>query len=336
MARVNIKDVANLAGVSPGTVSRTLNGNSYVSQETRAKILAAVEELNYKPNLAAKMLKAGRSHTLALVIPSIQNPIFPHVTQGVEDVANMYGYTTILCNTNEDTNREKQYISNLLARSIDGFIFATMTEKSDYIYELRQKGVPVVLVNRRNDDEIDAVQIDNFQATFDATNYLVSTGHRTIAFAMGNESVNVYRDRREGYLAALRHHGIRFYSEWLMQETYGPESFYALTKSLMLSEHRPTAILAGSDIKAFTIMRSLHDNGYKIPEDVSVVGIDNIPMSALVEPPLSSVSQPLYQMGSLAAKKLISQIEHKEETGKLLPPVVDIMTTELIIRKSAR
>lgn len=333
-ARANIKDVAKLAGVSPGTVSRMLTGNSYVGTETRAKIAAAIEELGYVAATRAKNEKKPRSNMIALVIPSILNPVFPDITQGVETVANDRNYTTILCNTNEDLAKEKEYIDQLLKRSIDGFIFATVREDSHHILKLRERGIPVVLVNRRLNDEVDAVQIDNFKAGFDATSYLISTGRRNVAFGMGDPALRVYRERKEGYLAALEQHGIRFREEWIMQETYGSESFYGLTKLMMASEHTPNAILASTDIKAFTVMRALIDNGYRIPQDVSVMGIDNIATSALLEPPLSSVCQPLAQMGALAARKLISQIEYKDEYGKLMQPVIDTLPTELIIRKS--
>lgn len=332
----NIKDVAKHAGVSPGTVSRTLSGKSYVNSETKEKVLNAIKELDYKPNPIAQSLKAGHSHTIALVIPSIENPIFPAITKGVEAVANEYGYMTILCNTGESIEREKKYIQSLMNRAVDGFIFATITDKSNHIYELRQKGVPVVLAMRSNDNLIDAVIVDNVKVAYDATKYMASTGCREIAFAMGDRSLKVYQDRLKGYMDALSDLGIPFKTEWVMHESNGAESFYSLTRNLVSGPCKPDAILASTDNKAIVIMRALHDIGIKIPDEISVMGIDNIPVGAMIEPPLSCVAQPLYQMGSLAANKLIGQIRHRGDHDDLLPPMVDIVKTEIIIRRSTR
>jgi|LSQX01.2.fsa_nt_gb LacI family transcriptional regulator len=332
----NIKDVAKLAGVSPGTVSRALNGKSYVKSETRERILNAIKQLDYKPNTVAQTLKAGYSHSIALVIPNIENPIFPSITKGVEAVANGLGYMTILCNTGESIEREKKYIQSLMNRAVDGFIFATLTDKSNHIYELHQKGVPVVLLMRSKDDLIDSVIVDNVKVAYDATKYLASTGCRKIAYAMGDQSLKIYQDRFKGYMDALRDLNIPFHPELVMYESGSEESLYGVTRNLVSGLSKPDAILASTDNRAIIIMRALHDFGIKIPDDISVMGIDNIPVGAMVEPPLSTVAQPLYQMGSLAANKLISLIRSKRDRNNMLPPEVDVVKTEIIIRQSTR
>ncbi|NLV58335.1 MAG: LacI family transcriptional regulator [Clostridiales bacterium] len=333
---VSLKDVAEHAGVSPSTVSRVLSEKPVVNENTRIRVMDAVRFLDYKPNELAKSLKLGRSNTIALMVPSIQNMIFPAITRGVEDTAKKAGYTVILCNTDEDVEEEKRYITRLRTRFIDGFIVASMLPGSDHIRKLWREGFPVVLTCRIYDDSIDAVGIDNETAAFEATQYLIRGGHKKIAFALGREEIPLYRDRFAGYRRALDSAGLPYDEELVIRETIGTGSFYFLTQNLIKRGTRPDAILASSDPKAFVVMRALHDAGLSIPDDVSVMGIDNVETSSQIEPPLSTVAQPLYEIGALAASKLIRQIQHKEKTGKLAPAQVDILKTDLIIRKSTR
>lgn len=333
---VSLKDVAEYAGVSPSTVSRVLTDKPVVNENTRIRVMEAVRLLDYKPNELAKSLKSGRSNTIALMVPSIQNMIFPTITRGVEDTARKAGYTVILCNTDEDVEEEKRYIAKLRTRFIDGFIVASMLPGSDHIRKLWREGFPVVLTSRIYDDTIDAVGIDNEAATFDAMQYLIRGGHKKIAFAMGREEIPLYMDRYKGYRRALESSGLPYDEQLVIHETTGTGSFYFLIQNLLKRGIQPDAVLASSDPKAFVVMRALHDAGLSIPGDVSVMGIDNVETSSQVEPPLSTVAQPLYEIGALAASKLIRQIHHKEKTGKLAPPQVDILKTDLIIRKSTK
>lgn len=332
----NIKDVAERVGVSISTVSRVLSGKTCVNEETRRKVLDAVRLLDYSPNVLAKSLKMGRTNTIALMVPSIQNFIFPTIARGVEDTARKNGYTVILCNTDEDTEVEKDYITKLRNRWIDGFIVASMMPGADHIRRLWEEGFPVVLTSRYYGDPVDAVVVDNYQAAYDAVSYLIRSGHKRIAIALGRDELPFYADRHRGYLTALKDHGLPCDESLIIHETNGTNSFYYLTKQLATRSDRPDAIFATSDPKAIVVMRALHDCGIRIPEDISVVGFDNAELSSMVEPPLSTVSQPLYEIGVLAAKKLFYQIRYKDEHGVPAPPTVDVLSTDLIIRKSTR
>ena len=333
---VKISDVAKLANVSISTVSRVLTGSAPVNDDAKARVLDAVKVLGYRPNTIARSLKGGSTNTVALMIPSIRNMIFPSLVRGVEDTGRKYGYKVILCNTDEDIEVEKQYISKLMTRWVDGLIIASMLPDSDHIRELAASGFPVVLTFRYYDETIDAVGVDNVSAAYDAVKYLINTGHRRIAIAMGRQVLNIYRDRFKGYCQALEDHGIPFDPQLVLPEGSSPSCFTGIIRKICALPDPPDAIFATSDPKAITVMRALRDCGQRVPEDVSVIGFDNIEISALLEPPLSTVSQPIYDIGALAAKKLIDQIRHKESTGELMPPSVDLMDTELIIRKSTR
>lgn len=332
----NINDVAEYAGVSASTVSRVLSGKSYVKEETKKKVMAAVRALEYTPNAMAKSLKMGRSDTIAIMIPSIQNLMFPDIVRGIEDTARRTGFTVVLCNTDEDVEIEKSYIAKLKTRLIDGFIVASMMPESEHILHLRNEGFPLVLTSRSYDKTIDSVVIDNVNAAFDAVSHLIRTGHKRIAIAMGRLKLPLYADRLKGYRMALERYGIPYDEDLVVHETNGTKSHYRLIRDLLDSGIKPDAIFATSDPKAIVVMRAVHDAGLSIPGDISVMGFDNVDISSMLEPPLSTVSQPLYEMGALAAKKLINQIRRKEETGHLPPPTVDVLATDLIIRKSTR
>ncbi len=207
----NLKQVATLAGVSASTVSRVLNGKSYVNETTRQKVMEAVQKTNYRPNVLAKSLKMGRSNTICLMVPSIQNLIFPEIARGVEDVARRNGFTVVLCNTDEDAAVEKAYIEKMKTRWIDGFVVCSNIGEADHIRALRVEGFPLVLVNRfeeRDIDVLDTVAVDSFQAAYDAVQYLVRTGHRRIALACGREELYFYRERYRGYCQALSDAGL--------------------------------------------------------------------------------------------------------------------------------
>ena len=330
---VTLKDVALKTGVSTSTVSRVLSGKECINPKTRDKILSSIKELQYTPNALARGLKLGQSNMIALIIPSIHNLMFPALTRGVEDIARKYGYMVILCNTDENLSVEKNYIQKLHNNWVDGLLVATMMPNSDHIRKLRNNGFPVVLTSRSYDRDIDAFVIDNVEASYDAVCYLIEQGHRKIAFAMGPD-LQIYQERFEGYRKALEDHSIPLEDHLVMHEGDGINSFYSLTKELIQKHGCPDAIFASNDTRAIIIMRALYDFGLKIPDDVAVVGFDNIDFSALVEPPLTTVSQPFYEIGKSATKRLIKQIESVRTTGKLEPPEIHVLQAHLLVRNS--
>ena len=335
----NMKHVASLAGVSVSTVSRVLNGKSYVNEATRQKVMEAVQQMNYHPNVPAKSLKMGRSNTICIMVPSIQNSIFPEITRGVEDVARRNGFTVVLCNTDEDTTVEKAYIDKMKTRWIDGFIVCSNIGKSDHIRALRDEGFPLVLINRfeeRDVDKMDTVSVDSYGAAYNGVRYLIRAGHRRIALAYGREELYLYRERYRGYCAALKDNGIPYDENLIMRQVGDTGSFYQSTQELMRLPQPPDAIFATSDPKAFIVMHALHDMGVRIPDDVSVLGFDNVSLSSMMEPPLSTIAQPLYEMGAVAARNLIHQIHYKDKNGELPPPVRNVLEVNLIVRRSTR
>jgi LacI family transcriptional regulator len=329
----NIKMVAERAGVSISTVSRVLSDKQfYIKEDTKEKVLAAVSELGYSPNVLAKGLKGGRSNHIALLVPNIENEMFPPIIKGVEDFVRKKGYNVVLCNIDEDMEIEKYYINKLRQNLVDGFIVCSMLENAEHIRQLHKDGFPVVLVSRYYKDNINAVIIDNYQAAYDATNYLIRTGNKRIAIVIGRTELNIYGQRLEGYKEAIKNAKLEYDEQLVIFETSGDNGLYQAITELLRKGTKIDAIFATSDPKAIVTMKAVTDFGLKIPEDISVLGFDNIKVSTLLNPPLSTVSQPFYEMGNLAAKKIINIIDGNGPSE----PVIDVLNTEIIIRKTTK
>lgn len=331
----NLRDVAVLAGVSSSTVSRVLSGKSYVSESARKAVLAAAKKLDYHPNVLAKSLKCGLTHMLALMIPDIQNPYLPLIVRGAEDTARKNGYNMILCNTDENIAVEEEYISALRNRWIDGVIVSSMQRGSEHLRALRDDGFPVVLTSRFYADDFDTVGIDNVQATYNAIKYLYQLGNRRIGIALGNTELNVYGDRYTGYCRALQDLGLPLDERCVLRETAeGLESIVAQTVQLCRDGGPcPDAIFGTSDTKALAVMRGLRNCGKQVPQDVAVMGIDGISLGALVSPSLTTVRQPLYEIGVEAVRKLLAQIE-ANRTGREYICSVELLKTTIVERES--
>lgn len=244
-----------------------------------------------------------------------------------------------LCNTDEDAAIEKSYLETMKQRWIDGFIVCSLSSDAPHIRSLRDEGYPLVLVNRFEESDIgkvDTVTSDNFQIGYDATRYLARIGHKRIAIVCGREELLLYRERLRGYRKALSDSGLPEREEYLLRESGGSNGFYYQIRELAEQGQLPDAIFCTSDPKAFVVMHALHDMGLRIPEDVAVIGVDNVSMSAMVEPPLSTMTQHLYDMGMEAAKSLIRQIEYKDKYGELPKPQRMIMNSDLIVRRSTK
>jgi DNA-binding LacI/PurR family transcriptional regulator len=325
-----IKDVADLAGVSTSTVSRALSGKVFVNKETKDKIMQAVKELHYQPNAFAKGLKEGKSNTVGLIVPNIRDLVFPAAIRGISDILEKQGYTLILCNTDESMDAEKLHVENLRNRLVDGLIFSTARTQSKHLLELKESGFPVVLLLRHLDEEIDAVIVDNFKGSYDATKFLIQQGMRKIALINGTLDLALYQERLNGYQFALEEAGIPFHKQLVVHEVKSWENSYQATKELIARGERPDAIFATSDPKAIGVIRALKDMGLSVPEDVSVIGFDNIDMAEMMDPPLTTIAQPFYEAGMLAAKRLVKLMNSKRSQK----PVIEKLEPKLLVRSS--
>lgn len=325
-----IKDVAKKAGVSISTVSRAISGNVPVSPETKAKIFQAVEELNYRPNAVAQGLKNGKSRTIGLVIPNFRSLVFPIAIQGIAEVADRHGYTLILCHTEEDAAVEKQYINNLRRRLIDGLILTTATGESEHILQLKAEGFPLVLLLRQMDATVDAVIADNYQGAYDGTGFLLDRGYRRIGFVNGTLKLDLYRQRFAGFKQALMDRGAAIEEALISHDAAGWEDGYREMVRLLALPSPPEAVFATSDPKAFGVIKAIRERGLGIPEEIAVLGFDNLETAQLVHPPLTTVAQPFYEMGKRAGERLVRLMQGEGPAR----PLIEKLPVELVVRDS--
>lgn len=334
--KVSIKDVANLAGVSVSTVSRVLNNGSYVSQEKRKSIMDAVEQLGFRPNYFAKSLKAGVSKIIALVVPNLNNPVYALISQGVESEARDRGYNVILCNTDENTEIELKYIELLKDRNVDGFVFATDRDDAHHIADLIKTNTSVVDVMRYSMG-VNAVTVDNYRIGYEAAMYLINRGHKKIFMFTGDSNIVSFRLRAEGYIKALADNGIPYDEKWRFASSTESEDAETLSQTVVDAIERngvPDAIFCVNWLRALGVYSAAKRLKLRIPEDISVMGVDDLEFIQFLNPPLTTVSQPFYEMGKKAADTLISEINQADKKKNAQTFMHLIMPTEIIERES--
>lgn len=327
---ITIKHVAQRAGVAVSTVSRVLNQSGYVSPETASKVRAAVEELGFRPSLPARTLVSGETRTLALMLPDISNPFFPALARGVEDRAISRGYSVMLCNTDGDPEIEARYIRLLREKWVDGMVMTGASGSASQVKQLLQNRIPVVVIDRAvRGAEVDLVGLDNIAGARLAVEHLARLGHRAIGLIAGPK-VSTSLDRAEGYRRALRAMGLPIRREWMVTGDFRFESGYEAMKGLLNARDRPAAIFASNDLMAIGAIRAAEEAGLRVPEDLAVVGFDDIMLATLVRPALSTIRQPAYEMGAAAVDLLLDRITGQRES----PPRTVAFEPELIVRQS--
>jgi len=327
-----IRDVARLAGVSKSTVSRVLNGDPNVSDESRSAVMAAIKEVRYTPNALARGLSTRKTGTIGLIISDITNPFHAEVARGVEDLAADYESNVILCNTDGRPKKEAAYVDLLLEKRVDGIIFTSVKMDESDVTELRAKRVPFVFAGRTLPDvDADSVVVDNVLGGFQATNHLLGLGHRKIAYIAGPSHVSASVDRYEGYCQALRKAGVEPDPEFVAEGDFRQEGGYR-AMSLLLSRGLPvTAVFAANDYMAIGALEAILEGGRKVPEDIAVVGFDDILFAGLHLVQLTTVAQPKYDMGAIAARILFERIS---SSSKDRPWHRVVLPPRLVIRRT--
>lgn len=325
-----IKEVAKKAGVSYATVSHVINNTRFVAKDTRARVLSAMQEVNYRPNDLARSLRSGKTNTIGLVIPDSANPFFAEVARSIEGAAYQLGYSVILCNTEQDPAREEFYVDVLSKKQIDGVIFTATGEQTGPLKFLLEKGIPLVLINRDlSNITLDAVLIDDKQGGYLATRHLIELGHRRIACIAGPRTTTPSGDRMTGYQKALVEAGISFDEALMVRGDYHPGSGFEITRTWLALPDPPTAIFSSNDLMAVGALGAAAQAQVRVPEDLSVIGYDDIELARFTSPPLTTIAQPKSKIGALATQFLAERIADKSyPTRRVTLPV------ELIIRES--
>jgi LacI family transcriptional regulator len=328
----NIQDVAKLAGVAPITVSRVINNSGYFSEDTRLRVQSAIAELGYVPNTLARSLRSKRTNTLALVITDITNPFWTTVARGVEDAASSAGFSVIFCNTDESEKEQEHYLNVLMQKRVDGILLVPVNSSIQAIQSIRRQEIPVVVLDRHlSGVEADIVRADSQGGAYELTRLLTALGHRNIAMLAGPRGVSTAEDRAAGFRRALGEVGVTLSAEHIIYGQFSLESGSQMAHQALALVPRPTALFASNNFIAIGAYKVLRELELRVPEDVSLVGFDDLPLSLLVDPFLTAAAQPAYQMGHRATEILLDRLSGKgpAEYEEIILPV------ELVERKSS-
>jgi len=328
-----LRDVAAAAGVHPATASRALNPETrlLVSEETAQRVVAAAGQLGYRPNPVARSLRTRRSNTVGVLIPDLNNPIFPPIVRGLEDKLAAAGYVALLGNTDADAGRERTIFEQMRARHVDGFVLATATQHDRLLTEAAEAGVPVVLMNRLSQDcSFPSVSVDNEQGARMAVTHLARLGHTRIAHIAGPLEASTGAGRLRGFRDGMASHALKVDEDLIAYASkYTVEEGLRCFSELLALGANFTAVAAANDMLAVGCYAALDEHALSCPEDVSVIGFNDMPFIDRLKPPLTTVRFPHYQLGTEAAQLLLDRINGGNEPVKIL-----YLAPELVVRGS--
>jgi LacI family transcriptional regulator len=327
-----LKEVASLAQVSTATVSNVINNTKHVSESVKKQVFEAMEALNYKPNEIAKSLRVQQSRLIGILISDISNDFISKVVKGIENTLSEIGYNVLLCSTDSDFEKEKEYLNVFLGKRIDGLIISSSgTGGYEHYEDLIRAKVPVVFLNRCPDHfPSNMVMTNNIKGAYSATEHLIKHGHKKIGIITGPLHFSTGRDRFIGYQRALDDYGIPFRKEIVLEGCFNIESGYELTKKLFEENMDVEALFISNNSMSLGAYKYIKEQGIKIPEEIAIYGYDDPEWADIVDPPLSGIKQPAYQLGIYAAKKIVDTVQGNctESRGiKYLDP-------EMVVRKS--
>lgn len=327
-----IKDVARAAGVSITTVSHVINDTRFVSDELRARVLAAMEELDYRPNILARSLRRGETKTIGLVVPDNSNPFFAEMARTVEDLGFAAGYSVILCNSDDNLAKEAAYIDVLITKQVDGVVFIASGSSQEHLADLSQQGIPYVVVDREIDGSLAAViLVNNELGGYVATRHLIELGHRRIACITGPSQLTPSADRVRGYRRAVREFRIVEDEELIVPGDFRAQGGEAALEGLLQVSPPPSAVFACNDMMAIGVLRAARNAGLRVPGELSVVGFDDIPLASAVSPALTTVAQPTTELARHSVRLLLARMQNSQEDQ---PTQRIVLNPKLIVRDS--
>lgn len=329
----SLKEVAKLAGVSVATVSRVINNSAKVSPETIKKVNRAIKTLDFKPSRVAQRLrvKDGRKKLIGLIVPDIQNPFYVDVVRGVEDISYENGFAIYMCNFAQDESKERLYLDLMRSESVDGIILAPVSEKDEQVINLVRSGMPVVCVDRglTDDVKVDSVVVKNQEGAFNAVEHLINKGYKRIAYMGGLKNIPTTMQRMNGYIEALKKYNIDVDKSIILTGDSKHISGKNMAAELLEMDRPPDALFTGNNLITLGALEVIHNKGLKIPEAIAIIGFDDMPWSISLNPPLTAVRQPGYEIGRRAADLLFQRIEEPDRENVQL-----VLNTKLIVRNS--
>jgi len=333
---VTIKDIARSLNISISTVSRALRGMPEIHPDTRKAVMRLAEELDYQPNQLAKNLAKSRTKTIGVIVPNLSYYYFSAMLNSIEESALQAGYSVLVCQTNESYLREITNIQNLMRSQVEGFIISLSrdTDNYEHVERLARKNIPLVLFDRYA-ESIDAskVIVDNQAAAFKATEHLIENGCRRIGFLAGPPQLLLSNQRIAGYREALANHGLNMGDQYIVHCDYTQENTIMQALTLMSLPQPPDGVVMISDRVAYPAMYAMNQKGLRIPDDVAIVSFNNEPVSAFFSPALSSVSQPIQEMGTETVRLLLKQLDAADDIP--VAKETRVMETQLIVRASS-
>ncbi len=326
-----IKDVARIAGVSISTVSRVINNKGGVSKQLEDRIREAIKGLKYKPNIVARALKSRATKTLGLIIPNIMNPIFPPLVKVIEDTAKSYNFSTILCNSDGKIEEEAKYIEVLIEKQVDGIILNAIGDYHEGLETVKDTGTPIIVLGRKIAGfGATCITLDNEKGAYSAVEHLIRSGMKNIAFLFGLlEASSAINDRFAGYKKALKDYGVKFRKDLVAKGNRTFEGGSVATQTLLSRNVRFDSVFASNDVMALGCIEKLIGSGFRVPEDISVMGYDDIPFASMFKPRLSTVRSPIGEFGVEAVKTMLQIIYSKKDKQQ-----EKIFDPELVVRDS--
>jgi LacI family transcriptional regulator len=332
MRRANISDVAEKAGVSKTTVSHVINQTRFVEDDTRQRVLAAIEELGFRPNSLARSLTTQRTGIIGMVISDSSNHFFGEMIQGVEEILLPEKYAVMVCNTNETLEREAHYLDLLLSQRVDGIIAAATSQRWVELTRAVVQHTPVVFVDRSFDNmEGPYVGVENQQGGYLGVRHLIDCGHRDIGILAGYDRLSTMRERYAGFRQALEEGGLPVRPEWVVGSPLTIEDGRAALQQILSLPERPSAVFINNNLLSLGALLELRELGVRCPEDLALAGFDDHPWAAVADPPLTVVRQPAHALGRTAANILLSLINHQPVTTTRV-----LLACELVVRQSSR
>ncbi len=310
---ITIYDVAREANVSMATVSRVVNGNPNVKPSTRKKVLEVIDRLGYRPNAVARGLASKKTTTVGVIIPDISSTFYAELARGIEDIATMYKYNIILSNSDQNRDKELHLLNTMLGKQVDGIVFMGGNITAEHVEEFEKSPVPIVLAaSVEESQKISSVNIDYEKATYDVVTSFIEKGHKEIAIVIGPLYEPINAAKLSGYKLALEHAGIDFKEEKVVEGDYTYDSGMESFEKLLEDKQKATAIFVGSDEMALGVVHAAQDKGFSIPKDLEIVTSDNTKLALMVRPQLTTVIQPLYDIGAVAMR-LLTKYMNKEK-----------------------
>ena len=326
-----MKNVAEKAGVSVTTVSHVINETRLVSNDLRQRVLTAMKELGYQPNALARSLRRKETNTIGVIMPDSANPFFAEVARGIEDASFEQGYSVIICNSDGDLKKELLHANVLVEKQMDGIILFATGKSINQVQMLQGRNIPIVTVDREVPDAVvDVVLTDNMQGGELATRHLLDLGHRRVACITGSLDLPLSVERVTGYRKALLEHGIAVDEALIMEGDFHYESGYRATLQFLALDPPPSAIFACNDPMAIGAISAIAESGKRVPDDISIVGFDDVSLASFANPPLTTIVQSKYEMGVIATKMLLERVRDRD-----MPARRKLLGASLLKRKSA-